>query len=314
MMEKVSLLVPVYGVERYIEACARSLFEQTYPYIEYVFVDDCSPDGSIDVLLRVLTDYPERREQVRIVRHDHNRGLGAARHTAYTAATGDFLMHVDSDDLLPREAVALLMDKADEADIVDGGYAEWTDGKAVRTHAPNHESKERYLKKMLCQNVTSNRIWGRLYRRALLEAHGVHSVEGIDYCEDYAVVPRALLHARRATVDATVYCYRTDNESSYTHNISEKNLLSFLHACQLVAAYFEREDKAGIYRTQVDVGMVNAYRCAVQGGIALSRVDEICTYRVHHPVARLCIWLLRRGMAVKHVNWLYLSFRRFCVL
>lgn len=313
-MNKVSLLVPVYGVEQYIEACARSLFEQTYRDIEYVFVDDCSPDRSIDVLQRVVADYPERQAQVAIVRHDHNRGLGAARHTAFAAATGDFLMHVDSDDLLPKEAVALLVGKAEEADIVDGGYAEWADGKTVKTHAPVRDTKVRYLKKILCQNVTSHHIWGRLYRRSLLEEHHIYSVEGIDYNEDYAVVPRALFFARRATVDETVYCYRTDNMASYTHNISEKNLMSFFRSCQLVADFIEREDKDGIYRTQVDTGMVNVYRCAVGGGISLDKVDGICTYRVHHPVARFCIWLLRKGVAVRHVNLLYLSFRRLCVL
>lgn len=313
-MEKVSLLVPVYGVEQYIEACARSLFEQTYREIEYVFVDDCSPDRSIDVLQRVVADYPERLAQVKIVRHDHNRGVGVARHTAFAAATGDFLMHVDSDDLLPKEAVALLVGKAEEADIVDGGYVEWANGKAVRSYAPLHDTKARYLKKMLCQNVTSNRLWGRLYRRSLLEAHNVYFLEGIDYSEDYSVVTRALFYARRATVDETVYRYRTDNVASYTHNVSEKSLLSYFRACQLVADFFEREDKDGLYRTQVDVGMVNAYRCAVAGGVSLDKVDRICTYRVHHPVARLCIWLLRKGVAVKYLNWLYLPFRRLCAL
>lgn len=65
MSTKLSILVPVYGVERFIETCATSLFEQTYPDIEYVFVDDCSPDGSIELLRRIIMRYPSRHGSVR---------------------------------------------------------------------------------------------------------------------------------------------------------------------------------------------------------------------------------------------------------
>ena len=66
-IKKVSILVPVYGVEKYIERCARSLFEQTYDNIEYIFVDDCTKDRSIGILQKVLEDYPNRKNQVKIL-------------------------------------------------------------------------------------------------------------------------------------------------------------------------------------------------------------------------------------------------------
>lgn len=69
-IKKVSILVPVYGVEKYIERCARSLFEQTYDNIEYIFVDDCTKDRSIEILQKVLEDYPNRKNQVKILNHE----------------------------------------------------------------------------------------------------------------------------------------------------------------------------------------------------------------------------------------------------
>ena len=78
---KVSILVPIYGVERYIERCVRSLLCQTMNEIEYIFVDDCSPDNSIDIIKNVLQDYPERRRSVIFCRHEENKGLPAARKT-----------------------------------------------------------------------------------------------------------------------------------------------------------------------------------------------------------------------------------------
>ena len=101
-MLKISILTPIYGVEKYIEQCARSLFEQSYASIEYIFVDDCTPDKSIGILQSLLKEYPERAQQVRIIHHDRNRGVGAARQTALMAATGDYLLFADSDDMLPK--------------------------------------------------------------------------------------------------------------------------------------------------------------------------------------------------------------------
>lgn len=131
-MLKISILTPIYGVEKYIEQCARSLFEQSYASIEYIFVDDCTPDNSIGILQSLLKEYPERAQQVRIIHHDRNRGVGAARQTALMAATGDYLLFADSDDMLPEDAVEKLTTKAESthADLIDGGYREWCDGKA----------------------------------------------------------------------------------------------------------------------------------------------------------------------------------------
>lgn len=113
----VSILVPVYSVEKYIERCARSIFEQTYQNLDIVFVDDCTPDKSIEILRRVLDDYPERKAQTRIIRHEHNQGLAAARNTAVAAATGTFLTHVDSDDWLELDAVEELVKKQVETGV-----------------------------------------------------------------------------------------------------------------------------------------------------------------------------------------------------
>ena len=84
---KVSVCIPVYKVENFIEKCARSLFEQTMQEgIEFVFVNDCTPDRSIEILRQVLEEYPHRIELVKILHHDQNRGLVAARKTALAAA------------------------------------------------------------------------------------------------------------------------------------------------------------------------------------------------------------------------------------
>ena len=116
----VSVIVPMYGVENYIARCAESLFAQTYPHIEFIFVDDGCKDRTVDVLRGILgKQEPALQARVRIISKE-NAGLPHARKTGLDAATGEYVLHVDSDDWLEPTAVEKLVRKAveTEADIV----------------------------------------------------------------------------------------------------------------------------------------------------------------------------------------------------
>lgn len=123
---KVSIIIPVYGVERFIERCARSLFEQTLESIEYLFVDDCSPDDSISVLNRVLKDYPARMGHVVVHRMDRNSGQAEVRKWGMQNATGEFIIHCDSDDWVDPTMYEQLYNQAVEKglDMVFCGHEE----------------------------------------------------------------------------------------------------------------------------------------------------------------------------------------------
>ena len=120
MNPKVSILVPIYNVSLYIERCARSLFDQTFENIEYIFVDDASTDDSLDILKKVLKQYPKRQKQVRIIRHPQNKGLASTRNTAIDASNGDYIAVVDSDDYVEKNMIEELYNFAvtKNADIV----------------------------------------------------------------------------------------------------------------------------------------------------------------------------------------------------
>ena len=94
----VSVVIPVFKVRNFIERCATSLFEQTLEDVEYIFVDDASPDDSIEILKECLERYPKRKAQVQILTHEQNKGLPAARNTGLAVATGEYVFHCDSDD------------------------------------------------------------------------------------------------------------------------------------------------------------------------------------------------------------------------
>ena len=106
---KVSILVPIYRVENYIERCAVSILNQSYDDLEIIFVDVCSPDNSMQVLNQVIKKYPKRISQIKIIKHNENKGLAEARKTAVNAATGQYVFHLDSDDYLELFAIEYIV-------------------------------------------------------------------------------------------------------------------------------------------------------------------------------------------------------------
>ena len=93
MAVKVSVIIPVYKVEKFIDKCASSLLEQTLDDVELIFVDDASPDGSMNLLKECVSRYPKREGQIKIIHHEKNQGLPAARNTGLAKAVGEYVFH-----------------------------------------------------------------------------------------------------------------------------------------------------------------------------------------------------------------------------
>lgn len=310
---KVSVLIPIYNVEKYIERCAESLLGQSYRDIEYVFVDDCTPDRSVDVLRSVIERYPDRSGQVRILRNDANLGIGAVRQRLIDECTGDSLTFVDSDDYLPPRAVELLVDEMQRsgADMVDGAWQRVTTQGISPVNLPYQgRDKERYLSLMLCQNLVSNRMWGRLYRRRLFTDNGIRLTPGIDYSEDYSVMSRVLFYADRSFINAPVYFYSDENATSYTHTASPRHARSYLRACRVVLDFYKQNDPDGRYLTPLQFGMTNALRNIRRSGFSLDEVDSLLGYRPRGFLFRLLTAMLRGKCPYKIAEAAYLTARK----
>lgn len=314
---KISVLVPVYGVEKYIARCAGSLFGQTYEDLEYVFVDDCTTDRSMAVLHEVTERWPRRKGQVRILRNDRNRGIGYTRQRLIDEATGDYVTFVDSDDYLPPRAIELLAAEAVRtgAKMVDGAWRSVTPGGVGEARMPYPERAEgRYLKLMLCQDIVSNRMWGRLIRRTLFTETGIRLAPGIDFSEDYSVMTRLLYFANRSTIDDTVYFYSEENTSSYTHTASPRHARSYLTACRVVLDFFTTRDFGREYLTPLQFGMTNALRNIRRTGFSPSLADELLGYRPRGILFSLLSAMLRGRCPFAVANFAYLLARKVYVL
>lgn len=169
-MPKVSVIVPIYNVEEYIDRCAKSLFEQTLDDIEFVFVDDCSPDNSINKLKELIPLYPNRKEEVKIVRHSENRGLAIARRTGIENASGDYIIHCDSDDWMDRNMYADMYNEAisKQADIVICGYL-ITDGITFRPYVSCRSTQNMKLIENCLLQKESAALWSKMVKRKLYQ-------------------------------------------------------------------------------------------------------------------------------------------------
>ena len=290
----VTVIVPVYGVEKYIAECAESLFAQTYPNIEYVFCDDCTPDRSIERLCEVIERYPERKEHVRIIRNETNKGIGATRSRLVSEVNTDTFLFVDSDDVLPVNAVETLVKRMKETDtyIVDGAYAIYIDEKVGKVIIPPHDEPSKYLDKILCQNIILPRVWGRLYKTLVLNKVKDLFIEGIDFAEDICATSRLACVTSRSWTDDVVYYYRVDNINSYTRNITKKNVLSYFRAMSVVLSFYHQ--RKGHLPMSLEIGVLNAYRQCGRSNIPVSKADEVIGYVPEHFSAQLLYWLFHR--------------------
>ena len=218
-MYKVSILVPIYGVEQYIERCSRSLFEQTYENLEIVFVNDCTPDRSIEILKQVMEFYPERKNTVRFVEHEINKGLAATRNTGLVNSTGRFVLCVDSDDWLELNAIELMVNAQvrNEADIVSGGYlVHFAEGKHYLRKSEMYHGKEQMVIQMM-QHTWDHFVAGRLVRRSLFVENELCWKEGLDVAEDRYMMTLLTYHAKVFdSVDDIVYHYERSNFNALT--------------------------------------------------------------------------------------------------
>lgn len=185
----VSVIIPVYNVEAYAERCARALFGQTMDNIELIFVDDCSPDRSVDVIRNVLKEYPHRLKQTMILRHSRNKGVASARTTGMKAMTGDYMAHCDPDDMPTAEMYARMYAaaRANDADIVSCRYQESPgDGTARGTVFTGTG-----LEALMTGGYTYG-LWDKIIRASIIKDNDLYPYAGINYNEDLNVIVRAL--------------------------------------------------------------------------------------------------------------------------
>lgn len=225
MSVKVSVIVPIYNVERFIQKCAKSLLEQTLQEVEFIFIDDATPDQSISLLERTLIEYPHRKEFVKIIHHSINRGLPAARNTGLEVATGEYIFHCDSDDYVNPDMLETLYAAAhnDDVDII---WCDWflTFGQNERyMKQPDYATPIEAMKAMLGGAMKFN-VWNKLVKKGLYIKNGITFPVGHSMGEDMTMLLLFAFAQKVKYVPKAFYHYVKTNSGALTQNQSTQYL------------------------------------------------------------------------------------------
>lgn len=259
-MPSVSVIIPVYKVEKFIVRCVRSLMEQTLQDVEFIFVDDASPDGSIALLEDTLAEYPERASQTMILTHEANKGLPAARNTGLAKASGEYIYHCDSDDWVECDMLEKMYNaaKKNDADIVYCDFYISFEKNERYMSNPDYKTADELLKRGFLGGMAKYNVWNKLVRRSIYADNGITFPGGHNMGEDMTTIMLAACSERLKYIPEAYYHYVKLNAGAYSNTVSEKHLadikfnmdrtISFLearygNALEREIAYFKLSNK-----------------------------------------------------------------------
>lgn len=224
---KVSIIIPVYNVASYIRDCLLSVLHQTYTDIEIILVNDRTKDESMDVIQRILQEQPSRFP-VKIVNHEKNRGLSAARNTGIRESRGDYLYFLDSDDEITTDCIETLINRVgnEYPDIIVGDYlVQGSDDfyPPLRLNTSLIKGKSNVLKAYVKESFYVM-AWNKLVKRNFILKHDLFFKEGIIH-EDNLWSFQCVVHAGKVAIAKhTTYLYKIRKGSITTLIAQEKEI------------------------------------------------------------------------------------------
>lgn len=248
-----SIVVPVYGVERYIRQCADTVLGQTYDKVQFIFVNDGTKDASMDVLNDLIEEkYSHLKDRIIIVNKE-NEGLPAARRTGVMHATGDYILHVDSDDWVETDMVEKVAGEAMRSGsdlICFKVFKEET--KRVRIRGDRKYRIDQ--KDMFLRDIMTHKAYGytvnKCAKRSLYTEHTVHFAR-YGMFEDVFMMTQLVDYAQSyAHIDDPLYHYRRTNLESFTRQKrSVKRLYASMNMLDLYRAFSENIPESPVRQT-----------------------------------------------------------------
>lgn len=217
-----SIIIPVYNVEKYIRRCIESVMAQNTAdaKIECILVDDCTPDDSMRIA-KEMTDAYQGPITFRMLHHDVNRGLSAARNTGLNHASGDYIFFMDSDDWIEPDTIRYFQDQMaahPDAEMVIGNVLEEPNGKRFlgALEEPRFIDDHTVFTRLMLQEKIYRQAWNKLIRKDILTTHHLTFMEGIVY-EDLPWTFELFLHIKSVLLLPYITYHYECNETSVVH-------------------------------------------------------------------------------------------------
>ena len=226
-MTKLSIIVPVYNVEQYIKACIESLYRQEIAEkdLEIIIVNDGTPDNSMEVIADIVSQH----SNITVVEQE-NQGLSAARNTGLEKAIGEYILFVDSDDLLIDCSLKPLLELSvsSKADLIVADFKKMEDEEILQINSNAMPSQEPIIiektgKDLLMQDLIPDQcyVWRTIYRKQFLDHNGIRFIAGITF-EDIPFTHECYLKAQKCLkTNIPFYIYRKGH-ASISYSLSLK--------------------------------------------------------------------------------------------
>lgn len=249
MNNLVTIIIPVFKAQDFIERCAVSLLEQTYENIEYYFVNDCTPDDSIIILQRVISRYPQRVPSVNIINFETNQGHAHARNVALKLCRGEYVIQIDADDWVETDLVEIMLKEAVEAnaDITCCGFwVEYTNNR--EEHYVNSEDIGRKGLSEFKFILDYSAHWNKLVKLSLIRDNNIYCIEGTNNWVDVGqVVPLRFAANKIVAVQKCLYHYNACNENSVSKHVTEKRLDDMVKIAKAVTDFIDNHSTGEFY-------------------------------------------------------------------
>lgn len=249
MTIKISVIVPFFKSEKFIDACLQSIRAQTFSDIEIICVDDCSPDNCVDIVLRHQQEDP----RIVLLRHAENLGLGGARNTGIRAARADYIASVDSDDTIRPNMFELLWHAAESGtyDIVSCGFDRVDeDGNFISSQAPEARILRNDDNNLNIFSHFNPAFWNKIWRKSLFTENEIWFPNHV-YYQDSATTPRILAKAKRIRIiQDRLYNYLV-RPGSATTTFSPKHLTDYFKVYDVLLDFLEKEGLTKRYKDEL---------------------------------------------------------------
>ncbi len=227
----ISILIPIYNVEKYLRRCLDSLFTQTYANIEYIFIHDCGTDNSFAILLEEIEKHPSRKQDCTIIENTQNMGISTTRNKLIHYAKGTYSLFVDSDDWIEKDSIERFIQEAlrTNADIVGANeIEEWLNEhevkqKKITIHYPtDYNERLAYVFSNECPPVLHKQI----VKHSLYLENKIHIPLKLSHGEDFLLCLHIYYYAKVvSSIPMYFYHYNRSNENSLTfHQNQEHNI------------------------------------------------------------------------------------------
>lgn len=296
---RVSIIIPVYNSAKFIERCLQSVFNQTYPNIECIIVDDCGIDGSMNLAKDVINDY-RGNISFKYLYHEKNKGQSAARNTALRKVTGKYVFFLDSDDTIPSDSIETLMataTKHPDADFIQGNLLDET-GRISKygwnTILPEYCNTRDELEHYILSTVVFS-AWNKVIKTSFIKKHDLYFPEGIIHEDLYWTYYLAKYAKAVGFINKGTYTYFTNANSTITNKSIDariKRYTSRLIASNAFFADIKKQQETSRYQRLFIAGNLTSAMIEVA---ALHSLKHWCifwqhVFRLYSSRTNLTIW------------------------